>query len=51
MELLYKPSVPNNIRNWKFFEGDEQIINFLTNQKNFKDLVIDDEIFQEQSTR
>ena len=30
--LLYKPSVPNNISNWKVFEGDEQIINFLTNQ-------------------
>jgi hypothetical protein len=31
VELLYKPSVPNNISNWKFIEGDEQIINFLTN--------------------
>jgi hypothetical protein len=50
VELLYKPSVPNNISNWKVFEGDEQIINFLTNQDNFKDLAIDDEVFQEQST-
>jgi ribonuclease HI len=49
VELLYKPSVPNNISNWKVFEGDEQIINFLTNQDNFKDLAIDDEVFQEQS--
>jgi ribonuclease HI len=48
VELLYKPSVPNNISNWKVFEGDEHIINFLTNQENFKDLAIDDEIFQEQ---
>jgi hypothetical protein len=48
VELLYKPSVPNNISNWKVFEGDEQIINFLTNQDNFKDLSIDDEIFQDQ---
>jgi hypothetical protein len=23
MELLYKPSIPNNISNWKVFEGDE----------------------------
>jgi hypothetical protein len=46
VELLYKPSVPNNISNWKVFEGDEQIINFLTNQDNFKDLSIDDEVFQ-----
>jgi hypothetical protein len=49
VELLYKPSVPNNISNWKVFEGDEQIINFLTNQDNFKDLAIDDEVFQEKS--
>ena len=49
VELLYKPSVPNNISNWKVFEGDEQIINFLTNQDNFKDLAIDDKVFQEKS--
>jgi hypothetical protein len=48
MELLYKPSVPNNMSNWKVFEGDEQIIDFLTYQENFKDLAIDDEVFQEQ---
>ena len=49
VELLYKPSVPNNISNWKVFEGDEQIINFLTNQDNFKDLAIEDDEFQELS--
>jgi hypothetical protein len=45
VEILYKPSVPKNISNWKVFEGDEQIINFLTNQDNFKDLAIYDEEF------
>jgi hypothetical protein len=40
--------VPNNISNWKVFEGDEHIIKFLTNQDNFKDLAIDDEVFQEK---
>jgi hypothetical protein len=48
MELLYKPSVPNNISNWKVLEGDEQIIDFLTNQENFNQLAIDDEVFQEK---
>jgi ribonuclease HI len=48
VEILYKPSIPNNISNWKVFEGDEHIINDLTNQENFKDLAIDDEIFQEK---
>jgi ribonuclease HI len=28
IELLYKPSVPDNIANWRVFEGDEQIISF-----------------------
>jgi len=46
VELLYKPSVPNNISNWKVFERYEKIINFLTNHENFKDLAIDIEIFQ-----
>jgi hypothetical protein len=50
VDLLYKSLVPNNISNWKVFEGDEQIINFLTNQDNFKDLAIDDEVFREQLT-
>jgi hypothetical protein len=45
IELLYKPSVPDNITNWRVFEGDEQIIAFLTNEENFKDLAIDDEVF------
>ena len=31
VELLYKPLVPNNIYNLKVFEGDEQIVYFLTN--------------------
>jgi hypothetical protein len=46
IELLYKPSIPDNITNWRVFEGDEQIISFLTNEENFRDLAIDDEVFQ-----
>jgi hypothetical protein len=51
VDFLYKPSMPNNICNWKFFEGDEKIINFLTNQDNFKDLAIDDEAFQRKQLK
>jgi hypothetical protein len=40
--------VPNNISNWKVSEGDEQIIKNLTNQDNFKDIGIADEVFQEK---
>jgi hypothetical protein len=49
-ELIYKLSVPNNIYNWKFLEGDEKIVDFLTNKENFKDLSIHDERFQELLT-
>jgi len=50
VEPLYKPLVLKNISNWKVFESDEQIINFLTNQDNFKYLAIEDEEFQEKTT-
>jgi len=50
VELLYKPSVHNNISNWKVFKGDEPIISFLTNQDNFKNISIDDEELQENLT-
>ena len=41
VELIYKPSIPNNITNWRVFEDDEQIINFLHSEDIFKGLVID----------
>jgi hypothetical protein len=44
--MLYKPFVPDNVTNWRVFEGDEQIIEFLTNEENFRDLSIDDDEFQ-----
>ena len=43
VELIYKPSIPDNIMNWRVFEDDEQIINFLHSEDTFKGLVIDDE--------
>jgi len=47
IELLYKPSLPYNIANWRVFEGDEQITSFLTNEETFRDMTINDEFFQE----
>ena len=29
VELIYRSSIPGNITNWKIFDDDEQIINFL----------------------
>ena len=36
VELIYRPSVPDNITNWRVFEDDEQIINFLHSEETFK---------------
>ena len=43
VELIYRPSIPDNITNWRVFEDDEQIINFLHSEDTFKGSVIDDE--------
>jgi hypothetical protein len=42
VELIYRPSLPDNISNWEIFECDEYIIEILTNGENLKDLDIDD---------
>jgi hypothetical protein len=43
IELIYRSSIPNNITNWRVFEDDKQIINFLHSKDTFKGPVIDDE--------
>ena len=43
VELIYSPSIPNNITNWRVFKDDEKIIKFLHLEDTFKGSVIDDE--------
>ena len=43
VELIYRPSVPDNVTNWRVFSDDEKIINFLTMEDTFKDSAIDEE--------
>ena len=43
IELILRPAVPNNITNLRVFDEDPQILEFLTNDENFKESVIDDE--------
>ena len=43
VELIYRSLIPDNFTNWRVFEDDEQIINFLHSKDTFKGLVIDDE--------
>lgn len=40
VELIYRSSIPDNIMNWRVFEDDEQIINFLHSEDTLKGSVI-----------
>ena len=38
VEIKHRPAIPDNIKNWQFFENDTQINNFLTLQEEFTGL-------------
>jgi hypothetical protein len=42
VEILYKPSIPDNITNWRVFDNDQRLINFLHFKDTFKDSIIDE---------
>jgi ribonuclease HI len=42
VELLFQPSVPDNITNWRVFDDDQQIINFMHMEETFQGAVIDE---------
>jgi len=46
IEFLYQQSVLDNVTNWGVFEGDKKILEFLNNGETFKDIAIDDDVFQ-----
>ena len=37
MEVLFRPSIPDNLEHWKVFEDDDQIIRFMENSREFTD--------------
>ena len=43
IELRHRPFVPDNVKNWKVFEDDKNIHNFLTLTGEFEALVVDEE--------
>jgi hypothetical protein len=42
IELLFRPSVPDNITNWRVFDNDQQVISFLHMEDTFRGVVIDE---------
>ena len=43
VKLIYRSSIPNNITNWRIFDDEEHIINFLHSEDTLMELIIDDE--------
>ena len=37
VELIFRPSILDNVFNWRVFDNDVQVLNFLTNDDTFKD--------------
>jgi hypothetical protein len=35
MEVIFRPSIPDNLQHWQVFEDDDQIIRFMENRKEF----------------
>jgi hypothetical protein len=42
IELLFRPSISDNITNWRVFDDDQQIINFLHMEDTFQGTIIDE---------
>ena len=36
IEIMYIPSIPDNVTSWKIFDDDVQILDFLTTQDTFR---------------
>ena len=42
IELMYMPSILDNVRNWKVFDDDQQILDFLSTQDTFQGMEINE---------
>ena len=42
VELIFRPSVPENVTNWRVFNHGDNILNFLTSKKSYDDQIIDE---------
>jgi hypothetical protein len=43
VELVFRPFVPDNITNWRVFNDDVDIINFLSSEGTYENDIIDEE--------
>ena len=43
IQVKHRPSIPDNVKNWKVFENNHQIKRFLENEEEFINTQIDEE--------
>ncbi|KAH9323743.1 hypothetical protein KI387_018382, partial [Taxus chinensis] len=39
IEMVFRPSVPDNVDHWQIFNGDNQLLAFLEQRDNFNNLL------------
>lgn len=42
IELFFRPSIPDNVTNWRVFNNDDDIIDFLTSEGSYEEQIIDE---------
>jgi len=42
IELIFRPSIPDNVTNCLIFNNDYDIVNFLTSEGSYNDQIIDE---------
>eukprot|EP00253_Pinus_taeda_P013068 PITA_13068 len=42
VELIFRPSIPDNVTNWRVFNHDEDILQFLTSERSYDDQIIEE---------
>src|SRR5271168_2739732 len=43
VELLFRPSIPDNVTNWRVFNHDDDILQFLTSEKSYDNQIIEED--------
>ena len=43
IELIFRPSIPDNITNWRIFNDDPDIVNFLTSEGSYSNQIINED--------
>ena len=48
IELIFRPSIPDNITNWRIFNDNPDIVSFLTSEGSYTNQIIDEDQHDQQ---